>query len=189
MDAEGLTPAPRWRKTVATAIDTLAVGGGWWLVRKRGWLRDRGFVLRLLAAPGDPLREQLRSPGERLLGLRTIDRRTGRRVALWRTLALTGVGAAGQELVRRVSRETSEQERAREELTAEMQAIMRRHPRASPAREAERRALFARHRQLTGSLARALVPTLALGLATTRLRRRLAPTRQVLVRRRRAHSP
>ncbi len=181
MDGLRTERAPRWRQTGAALVDMAWLGGLWWLARSRGWVREGGPLARVLAAPGDILREQLRSPGQRLLGTRTVDRRTGRRVALWRTLVLMGAGTAAQEAARRLAPvETPDGEREREAFREEMQAIMRRHPQASPQRDAERDALMARHPG--PDFARTLAPVLLTGLLTTRLRRRLAPTVEILAR-------
>jgi hypothetical protein len=69
-----------------------------------------------------------------------------------------------------------------------MNAIFKRHPSGSPEREAELRALSERHR-VPNSLIRAARPALVTGLVNRRLRRHLAPTRQILVRAREPHSP
>ena len=112
------------------------------------------------------LREQLRSPGQRLLGTITVDRRTGRRVALWRTLAVAGARAAAAELTRRLEpAQTPEREREREAANAEVAQIMRRHPQASPEREAELMAAYRRHSEVTPSLPRVLAPSLVAGAA------------------------
>jgi hypothetical protein len=129
------------------------------------------------------LREQLRSPGQRLLGTQTVDRRTGRRLALWRTLVVVGSRAAGAEVTRRLQPvRTPELDREREAAGAEIAEIMRRHPQASPAREAELQAAHTRHRHTAPSLPRAVAPSLVVGLLTARLHRRLAPTAEVLAR-------
>ncbi|HXB14223.1 MAG TPA: hypothetical protein VNV44_00635 [Solirubrobacteraceae bacterium] len=180
--------APLWRRTGANLVDMAWFGGLLWLARSRGHARDGGRLTWLLALPGDPLREQLRSPGQRLLGIRTVDRRTGRRLALWRTLGVLAAAVAGQALAGRLGpAETPEREREREDFRTEMEAIMRRHPQASAAREAERDALLARHPGT--DFARTLAPVLLTGLLTTRLRRRLAPTVEVLARARAPHNP
>ena len=180
--------APIWRRTGANLIDAALLGGLWWLARSRGWVRDGGRVARLLALPGDPLREQLRSPGQRLLGTATVDPRTGGRLAVWRTVAIVAAGAAAQELTRRLEPVTSdEQQRRRDAYVSEMTAIMARHPQPSPERDAERRSLEERHP--APSLLRAAAPPIAAGVLTTRLRRRLAPTVEVLAQRRSDHSP
>jgi hypothetical protein len=192
-DTYSYTRAPGWRRGAATLVDVAVLGGLWRLAERNGWLRDARRMGRLVAVPGDLLREQVRSPGQRLFGLRTVDRRTGRRVALWRTLVIAGQGIAGQELARRLRPElaSAEREREGEAFTAEMGAIMRRHPEASPERDAERRALFDRYEQQFAppNLLRAIGPALAVGLVNRRLRRRLAPTVEVLDRAREPHSP
>jgi hypothetical protein len=175
--------APRWRRSGANLVDAALLGGLWWLARSRGLVRDGSRAARLLALPGDPLREQLRSPGQLLLGTLTVDRRTGRRVALWRTAAVLAAGAASEELTRRLrGPEAPERERDNEAYFAEMQAIMRRHPQASPEREAELQDLYGRHRRAMPSLPRLIAPSLAVSLVSSRLRRRLAPTVEVLAR-------
>ncbi len=186
--------APRWREMLAGLLDVSLVGGLLWLVRRQqGGAAAAAERLRWLRyVPADALREQLRTPGQRLLGIRTVDRRTGQRVALWRTLALVGVAGGSQLIVNRLKPpDTPAQEREREAFVEEMQAIMRRHPQRSPERDAERQALLARHQStLPGrDLQRALALTFLAGLVTRRLRRRLAPTREILVRRRVDHRP
>ena len=190
MDHGPYARAPAWRRSGANLIDAACLGGLWWLARSRGWVRDGGRAARLIAAPGDPLREQLRSPGQLLLGTYTVDRRTGGRVALWRTLAVIAAGAAGREITRRLEPASGDKDaRERDAFVTEMQAIMARHPQASPERAAELRALDQRQHGVVPSMLRAIAPSLAVGLLTTRLRRRLAPTVEVLARRRRDHSP
>ncbi len=175
--------APAWRRTGANLVDMAAFGGLFWLARSRGLVREGSVGARLAAIPVEVLREQLRSPGQRLLGTRTVDRRTGSRVALWRTLALIGSRAAGAELTRRLEPvRTPDLEREREAANAEVADIMRRHPQASPEREAELRASHARHSHATPSVPRMVAPSLVVGVLTTRLRRRLAPTVEVLAR-------
>jgi hypothetical protein len=190
MEESLLQRAPRWRQTGAALVDMAWLGGLWWLARSRGWVRDGGRAAQLLGLPGDPLREQLRSPGQLVLGTLTVDRRTGRRVTLWRTLAVIAAGAASQELTRRLRpADSAEREHAQETYFAEIQAIMRRHPQASPERDAELQAAGERHRMDAPSLARSIVPGLAVGMLTARLRRRLAPTVEVLARPRADHNP
>jgi hypothetical protein len=173
--------APAWRRTAANLIDMAVFGGLFWLARKRGIGREGTVAARFIGLPVEVLREQLRSPGQRLLGTQTVDARTGRRIAVWRTLALIGARAAGAELSRRLEPvRTPELQREREAAHAELAEIMRRHPQASPEREAELQAAYRRHSHAMPSLPRAVVPGLAIGLVTTRLRRRLAPTAEVL---------
>src|SRR6185437_11728284 len=182
------TNAPAWRRTGANLADMAFFGGLFWLARSRGLLREGSAGAGLMAVPVEVLREQLRSPGQRLLGTRTVDVRTGRRVALWRTIVLIGSRAASAELTRRLEpARTPELDREREAANAEVADIMRRHPQASPEREAELRAAYRRHSHATPSLPRAVAPSLVLGVLTTRLRRRLAPTVEVLARGRGDH--
>jgi hypothetical protein len=182
--------APGWRRTGANLVDMAVFGGLFWLARSRGRAREGSAAARLMGIPVEVLREQLRSPGQRLLGTRTVDRRTGTRVALWRTLALVGARAAGAELTRRLEpAPRPDLEAEREAVRAEISDIMRRHPQASPERQAELQAAHARHSRTMPSLPRMIVPSLVIGLATTRLRRHLAPTVEVLAPGRAPHSP
>ncbi len=173
--------APAWRRTGANLFDMAFFGALFWLARSRGLAREGTVVARLMAMPVEVLREQLRSPGQRLLGTRTVDRRTGRRLALWRTLALIGARAAGAELTRRLEPvRTPDLEREREAARAAISDVMRRHPQATPERAAELQAAHARHSASMPSLPRTIAPSLAVGVIAIRLRRRLAPTVEVL---------
>jgi hypothetical protein len=172
--------APAWRRTGANLVDIAVFGGLFWLARSRGVARDGTVVARLMSLPIDVLREQLRSPGQRLLGTITVDRRTGGRLSLWRTLLLIAVRAGGAELTRRLEPvRTPDLEREREAAGAEISDIMRRHPQATPEREAELHAAYARHRLALPSLPRTVLPSLIAGVLNARLRRRLAPTIEV----------
>jgi hypothetical protein len=180
---------------LAGALDAALVAGGTWLWRHR---RDGGQSARaarwmgLLEPAVESLRQQLRSPGQMLLGLRTVDRRTGRRLELWRTLVLLGFGVARSMLVRRLAPPalTPEQERDRSGFLDELNAIQARHPDDEAARESERQRLFERqHNQVPDILRRTAVPALALGLLNSRLRRRLAPTTEVAAEDREPHRP
>ena len=182
--------ATAWRRSGANLVDMAVFGGLFWLVRSRGLAREGSPVARLMSVPIEVLREQLRSPGQRLLGTVTVDRRTGGRLALWRTLVLVGTRAGATELTRRLEPvRTPDLEREREAANAEVADIMRRHPQATPAREAELQAAYARHRHTTPSLPRMVAPSLVAGVLNSRLRRRLAPTVEILARSRSDHSP
>jgi hypothetical protein len=134
----------------------------------------------------ESFRQQLRSPGQLLVGLRTVDRRTGRRQELWRTLLGLGVGVAAHWLMRRVARApvmTPAQEHDRETFLEELGAIDERHRDEPVARKAERERLFERnHGPTFDYLRRATAPMLAIGLLNNRLRRRLTPTIDILAR-------
>jgi hypothetical protein len=175
--------APAWRRTGANLVDMALFGGLFWLARSRGLLREKSLGARVAALPAELLREQLRSPGQWLLGTLTVDRRTGHRLALWRTLALIGFRAAGAEITRRLEPvRDPELERERQVVGEDIGVIMRRHPQASPEREAALRDAYARHQVTLPSLPRAVAPSLVAGLLNGRLRRRLAPTVEVLAR-------
>jgi hypothetical protein len=123
------------------------------------------------------VREQLVSPGQRLAGVRTVDRRTGRRVALWRTLVLVGVRTGGQLAAARLAPPvlTPERERAAEAMRAEVDEVRRKHRDDPAAMQAEMREVHARHRVPGPNLAAAIGPSLALAAINNRLQRRLAP--------------
>jgi hypothetical protein len=190
MDDVLYTKPPAWRRAGANLIDMAFTGSVWWLALSRGPVGEGTARSRLMAIAGNLLREQVRSPGQRLFGTLTVDRRTGRRLALWRTIAVFGSRVAGAQITRRLEpARTPERERAREAAGAEIAEIMRRHPQATPEREAELAAAHDRHSSSMPSLARAVGPSVVVGLLTTRLSRRLAPTVEILARRRADHSP
>jgi hypothetical protein len=189
-----IRPAPAVRRMLAGAIDAAIVAGATrlWRHRQGGGNARAARSTGLFEPALQSLRQQLRSPGQLLLGVRTVDRRTGRRLELWRTLVLLGVGVARVTLVRRLAppKLTPEQERDRRGFLDELNAIQARHPDDEAARESERQQLFARqHNQLPDILRRTAVPALALGLLNKRLRRRLAPTTEVLAEAREPHKP
>ncbi len=177
-----VSPAPRWRSTLAGVTDAAILGGAAWLWRRRAGdaaLGRRSRRASFLGPLAGLVREQLGSPGQRVFGLRTVDRRTGRRPELWRTFVLLGVGVGGELLTRRMSpgAMSPRQERQREDFMEELRAIQERHPDDASAREAERRRLFERHPgPVKVNLWRTAAPPLAMSLLKNRLRRRLAPT-------------
>ena len=179
---------------LAGALDAALLGGATWLWRQRrrgeGTRATRSMPPLELAA--ESLRQQLRSPGQLLLGTRTVDRRTGRRLELWRTLVLLGVGVARWMLMRRLTppQLTPAQERDRNGFLEELNAIQVRNPDDAVARDAERRRLLERqHNPFPDVLRHTAAPMLAIGLLNSRLRRRLAPTTEVLAARREPHKP
>jgi hypothetical protein len=98
---------------------------------------------------------------------------------------LFGASAGGQWLRRRMApaAQTPEQEREGERFSAQLGAIYKRHPNDPAARKAERERLFESTTATRVNLLSAVAPPLAAGLATTLLRRRLAPTVEVLAKR------
>lgn len=179
------TKAPRWREGLAGLVDVAIVGGVAWLAARGEAPAQAAARLRWLRlVPADAVREQLRTPGQRLLGIRTVDRRTGERVALWRTLALVGVAAGGQQLARRVApqAQSEERERDRDSYLQELREIHMRHPLDSPERQAAMSELMRRHGPMRANLLATVGPMAGVALLTSRLRRRMAPTVEVLVR-------
>jgi hypothetical protein len=179
--------APGWRQMGARLVDMSMLAALTWPGRSRPLVRPGGPLSRLLSSSREVVSEQLRTPGQLLFGTRTVDRRTGSRVELWRSLVLSGLEVLAGELTRRLAVPVKpEQQREREDFFIEMQEIMRRYPQASPERDAARSELLARHPPAIvssgSSLVRVLVPSLLVGLVNNRLRRRLAPTVEVLAR-------
>jgi hypothetical protein len=104
-------PAPRIRQTLAGLIDAgvMAVPAviQWrraWrhrdterpAARPPGWMGMLGPVVAVLG-------EQVGTPGGWIMSVRTVDRRTGGRIALWRTLTVALVGVATRLLSRRLT--------------------------------------------------------------------------------------
>jgi hypothetical protein len=160
--------APRWRAGASTIADMLLVGGGWTLARRRGWLGAGAGRGRFVVISPDAIRAQL-------LGLRTVDARSGHRVALWRTLVLVGVASAGRAI-----EQAAQLAPDVEEFGARVREAGASHP-ADTLAESPAPYHF--------NVPRAIGASLAVALVDSRLRRRLAPTREVLARGPRAHRP
>jgi len=132
----------------------------------------------LLAPATELVREQLRSPGQRLLALRTVDRRSGRRVRGRASLALFALASGGVFARRRFTPvDTPAHARERERVRAEADAIYRRHPDDVDARQRELSALF--EGSDTPNVMVAVLPSLVAGVAGALLRRRIAPTVEI----------
>jgi len=178
--------APHWRRAGAALLDAAAFGGLWWLLRRRELIESDGPAARVyLAVPHDLVRQGVRTPGELALGTRTVDKRTGTRVAPWRTLVLAGVSVGSHELTRRLAGyDAPERTREQRAYGIESYEIFQRYPQASAEREAALRELSARYprRFVSPGAARAMAAPLVVGLVNSRLRRRLAPTVEVLAR-------
>jgi len=193
--AAGLQPATRRQRALAGLIDLAVTGlflGAWWRWRGAGAARQdrpraRGRVGRaaLLRVLREGIEEQLGSPGERLVGIRTVDRRTGRRVELWRTIVVALVRLGGQLAGRSLQPEPAQRDPGEEEQTRqEILAIKERFADDPEARDAALMEHYRTHRQpVHVDLARPLASILAVSIVNGRLRRRLAPT--ILVDRRR----
>jgi hypothetical protein len=190
-----IDPAPRWRRMLAGAVDSAIVGGAVWFSRRRsvngGIDRAAGWA-RLFGPASELIHQQIGSPGQRLLRLRTVDRRTGRRPELWRTLVLLGADAGGWLLMRRAAPAplTASQERDRLTFLDELNAIEQRHRDDPGAREAARRRLFERQPPSgVATLGRTAGLILVSGLLKSRLRRRLTPTTDTRISRAGSQSP
>ena len=177
--------APRWRSMVAGLVDAALLAGIAWAFRGRVKGPAGGRALALLGSAGEFAREQIASPGQRLLGVRTVDRRTGRRTELWRTALLLGTSVAGQQLTARLRPGLNpDAESEGDAFLTELREIHERHPVDSPELAAERRALYERHTVTVfgPDLMQAMGVSAAVTMLNRRLRRRLAPTVEVLAR-------
>jgi hypothetical protein len=103
--------APRVRQTMAGLIDAGVMALPTAIYGLRAW-RARGTErpaarppdwMRLLAPAFAVLGEQVGTPGGWIAGVMTVDRRTGRRLALWRTLAVALAQVATRALSRRLT--------------------------------------------------------------------------------------
>jgi hypothetical protein len=185
-----VAPAPAWRRMVAGAIDiALHYSLGWCVRRLRrlpaGWrdvLQGDEPTWIKFVGPGSTLvQEQLGAPGQRMLGIRTVDRRTGARVPAWKSLVLAASSFGAGVFVKRGARAAMSPERVleRQRFMREWKAIAERHANDPDAREAARDELAKQYRG-DGCAWRFA----ALALVGNLLRRRLAPTTEVSVRRR-----
>jgi len=172
----------------ASAIDMALHLSLVWCLRRfkgqpAGWrdvFRENGPPwLRLVGPTSALVHEQVGSPGQRALAVRTVDRRTGIRVAAWKSLVLAASTFVAGVYVERTSREAMTPERVaeRERFLREWEEINERHADDAEARAAAREEWAKRHSSdgCAGRFA-------ALALAQNLLRRRLAPTTDVSVR-------
>jgi hypothetical protein len=113
MDATGAepTPAPLVRKALAGLIDAAVLALPTAIYWRRAWRagktehpapRPPGWT-RMLTPAVAVLGEQLGTPGGWIMGVRTVDLRTGRRLALWRTLTVALTQVATRLLSRRLT--------------------------------------------------------------------------------------
>jgi hypothetical protein len=200
--SERHVPASAARKTAAALINAAILGVlcalylRWQWVRGSG--RDAGLHTdtarmqrwrRLLAPAVGVLRQQLGSPGAWIVGLRTVDRRTGRRLALWRTLAASLVEVATEAGRRRLTpapRLITQSEN--EDLIRDVEAIRERYADDDQLREEATMRLY-EERRIGMNLWRVLPAIVGPALINNRLHRRLAPTVVVLARPPARHSP
>jgi hypothetical protein len=186
--------APRSRSAAAVAIDALlgialtwGASGGSCSAMDTARSRASAQAARWMTVIGpssDLVREQIGSPGQRLLGIRTVDRRTGARVDWWRSLTLAAMSGVGVALSRASPQRDRELEVKRWEFRRELQAAASSHAGDPEARAAAIRELDGRY-QVNVDLGRRVGLLAALGLLRLVLRRRLAPTTEISVRTRR----
>ncbi len=186
-----LVPATRRQRALAGLLD-MAVAGAvvrlMWDRRAEGDGASRGGPLGRLAVLA-PLRaiveEQVGSPGAWVAGIRTVDRRTGRRVVLWRTAMLVGVRAASQLVASRLQSDPPEtmSELEWRQRKREIEEIEERYAADPDGRNRAMADYFEAHPQPWAmNVARPIAIAMGTTLVNSRLRRRLAPT--MLVKRR-----
>jgi hypothetical protein len=184
-----LTPAPRGRKALAGLINAAimagplvlrirqirrtSAGGRSQLDRRGGqwWARIPGPAMRLIE-------EQIGTPGARAAGLRTVDRRTAQRVALWRTVVVALAQLAIDVLQRRVfGVRPSTSDATQADLGRELQAIKAAHANDPDARNHAIMQLY-KERKLDVEIPiwRPVAGVAGSMLINRWLRRRLAPT-------------
>ncbi len=180
--------APRLRRALAVAIDMGLWSAPFWVARRR--MRPAGSGTgesewarraRQAARPGwTVLEQQLGTPGQWIAGVRTVDRRTGRRVAPWRSLVLAAFSLARGELTRRLWSAARPSPVDAQERAREVRVIVDAH---RDDEEATHAALFDYHRDdriPDPNGAHLFLVPLALGVLESQLGKRLAPTVVVL---------
>jgi hypothetical protein len=198
--SDRLVPAPRARRTLAGLIDASTFGLLFALYVRWKWRSGRepgpdhnpaGLErwLRLLNPVLGVVSEQLGTPGAWIVGLRTVDPRTGRRVALWRTLAVVLLGVLTEAGRRRLTPPVppiSESERG--EFGREMRAIREGYADDGKLQREAMSRFYEQHRVDVNPL-RWLPAIAGAALINNRLRRHLAPTVVVVSRPRERHNP
>jgi hypothetical protein len=199
MDTTGIepAPAPRIRQTLAGLIDAGVMALPAVIQWRRMWraretegpaARPPGWM-GMLAPVAAVLGEQVGTPGGWIMGVRTVDRRTGRRLELWRTLTVALVQLATRQLSRRLTpRPSFPSDAERRQRWDEIQAIKERYADDKEARNTELMRHHSEHSvNVTANFWPPLVAGLASALVNRTVRRRLAPT--LVVSRASAESP
>ncbi len=195
-----LEAAAGWRKGLAGVIDAGIPMAVAYARRRRRPAHGKGSsgggigeaIGGVLARSA--LIERMGSPGQRLMGLRTVDRRTGRPVTLRRATLLTGLGV-GVTVARARLRAPSpasdspERQRAGEELRREVRELREQHAREPEALEAAMMELYRRRAPAVRLGGGKLIAGVGLQFLVGRVRRRVAPTEVVRSRRPDPHSP
>jgi hypothetical protein len=188
MDTTGIepTPAPRVRQTLAGLIDAGVMALPAVIQARRVWrARDTGRPAArppgwtgALAPVAAVLGEQVGTPGGWIVGVRTVDRRTGRRLALWRTLTVALVQLATRLLAQRLTpRPSFPSEEERQKERREVDAIKERYADDEDALHAELMRHHAEHGvNVTANIWLPVAAGLASALVNRTVRRRLAPT-------------
>jgi hypothetical protein len=200
--AEHPQQAPRALRARARAIDAGLLTAATAVYALVAWLRvpapeRRRLGLAALRMPGqgnktlllgsarDALRaagEQYGSPGQRIVGLRTVDARTGRPVALRRRLLLIVIARASELLRNRVMNANNAAAQAHQrELTERLKLLRAEHGEGTPELQEAIGQQF-EQRRADGAVQPAvnnlwLLPVgIAIGVLNRRLERALAPT-------------
>lgn len=185
-ETEGPAAASGSQRALASLIDMALAGIPVVIAMRRSMAaagerpRDRSGRMRALEFLG-PLRaaveEQIGSPGTWVAGIRRVDERTGRRLALWRTLVLLAVRLVLHEAARRSGGLAHRAVAERPDAQSGVAAIVQRFPDDRTARDAALMEYDAANRV---SPSAAATRPLGLGLASIvlnhLLRRRLART-------------
>jgi hypothetical protein len=180
------TPAPRGSQALAGLIDAAVMALPAAIQMRRAW-RARGTEGSTARPPGwmgalapvaAVLGEQVGTPGGWIVGVRTVDRRTGRRIDLWRTLTVALVQLATRLLARRLTpRPSLPSEGERRERAREVEAIKERYADDEDALQTELMRHYAEHQMnVTANIWPPLVAGVASALVNRTVRRRLAPT-------------
>lgn len=148
-----------------------AAGAGGTAAKAPGWTQALSAVFEIVG-------EQVGTPGERIMGVRTVDKRTGRRVVLWRSLVLATVRIGARLLGRRLKPRPAVSSQAEHRQRAdEIQAIKERYADDEDARNAALMRYYSEHRV---NVRANVWPVFAAGMVPALLnlwiRRRLAPT-------------
>jgi hypothetical protein len=192
-------PAPRRLRAEAGAIDTAVNGliaGALWLYSRRGGSGSAGgddtgnssslgngaSAQRVALGVGGLLGERFGSPGQRIVGLRTVDSRSGEPVALKVSLALAGLKLGSGLVNKRLARAAAPARTARvspSEFGEEVQALRARFGEDADGLNAALMAHYQKHRAEPPAAVNFLRPIavgFALSVVQRRLRRSLAPT-------------
>jgi hypothetical protein len=179
-----LAPAPRGRRAIAGLVDA-ALWSVPLAIKLRQMRRGEGTgdggerakrARRAATLGWGALGQQLGTPGQRIVGLRTVDRRTGRRLALWRSLAVAGVALAGDAIASGLRSSGARQRPDPQERERAVRAIREAHRRDEAAANRALTDYFREHQGPPIDLTRLIYVPLAVNLVQSRLRKRLAPT-------------